>query len=123
MKRAYLPYYVSRAVLSAALSLLLLGLTWKAVALAAILFALFLLYLHSGWFTVDLSTPFFPLRRDERAREAQREALIAAVVAGVLVLVATSMFTTSLASAAAPLAFSLAVLAYFASQFVLLART
>lgn len=124
MKRVFLPYYLSRAVLSGAFSVVVAGLTWKAFALAAVLFGMFLLYLQSGWFTVDPATPLFPIRRDERGREAQRKALIAALLAGVgayLLLSALSL-PAGASVAPAPLAVSLSVLVYFISQFVLLAR-
>ncbi len=120
MKTALVPYYVSRALLSAAFSVLLFGLSWRALASAAILLALFLVYLHSGWFAVDTSHPLFPLRRDDRAREAQRKALIAAAIVGGLVYLGYSTLTSA---ASPPLAISAAVLVYFGSQFLLLART
>ena len=68
MKREYLPYYISRAVISLLFSLLVFGFSWKALLLSAILFGLFLLYLHSGWFSVDLKNPLFPLRCDSRGQ-------------------------------------------------------
>ncbi len=123
MKKQFVPYYVSRALLSAAFAVLVFGLNPKALLLGAILFAGFLVYLHSGWFALDLANPLFPLRRDDRAREAQRKALIAAVIAGALVFLSASAFTSSIPVAAPPLALSLAVLVYFGSQFFLLART
>jgi formate/nitrite transporter FocA (FNT family) len=122
MKKLLVPYYVSRGVLCAAFSLLVFGLTWKALVLGGILFALFLVYVHSGWFAVDPANPLFPVRRDERAREAQRKALVAAIMAGIFVYVAVSALQSSISVAAAPLAISLAILVYFASQFLLLAR-
>ena len=48
VKRQFLPYYASRAALSLALACLVLGFTWKALAMAAFFFGLFVLYLHSG---------------------------------------------------------------------------
>ena len=124
MKRQFLPYYVSRAVLSLAVSLLVLGLTWKALALAAFFFSLFVLYLHSGWFRVDPTQPLFPLRRDERGREIQRKALIAALVSGLafLLILTAIPFNSPLPLAAGPMALSLSICIYFATQFVLFAR-
>jgi sterol desaturase/sphingolipid hydroxylase (fatty acid hydroxylase superfamily) len=123
MKRGFLPYYVSRALLSGAFSIVVFGFTWKALVLAVFLFGLFLLYLHSGWFNVDRTNPLFPLRRDERGREAQRKAMIAALIAGVGVFLVLSAITLPAASLAAPapLAVSLSIIVYFGSQFVLLA--
>lgn len=123
MKKPFVVYYVSRALLSAGFSILVFGLTWKALVLAAVLFTLFLLYLHSGWFVTDPSNPLFPIRRDGRAREAQRRALIAAIVTAASVLLVVSIVAPAASVAAAPLAIPLALLAYFASQFYFLART
>ncbi len=122
MKRQFVPYYVSRAVLSAAFSVLVFGLNFKALLLGGVLFILFLVYLHSGWFAIDLANPLFPLRRDERAQQVQRKALIAAAIAGALVFVPASVFASTVAAGAAPFALSLAVVVYFASQFFLLAK-
>jgi hypothetical protein len=124
MKREFIPYYVSRAVLSLVLAVVVLGLTWQAAALAACFFAFFLVYLHSGWFEVDPSRPWFPLRRDERGREIQRKALIAALVSGVIVFVLLTAipFSASPALAAGPLAMVLGACVYFGTQFVLFAR-
>ena len=124
MNRQFLPYYISRAVLSLGIPLLILGFTWKALVLAAVFFGLFLLYLHSGWFRIDPSQPLFPIRRDDRGREVQRKALIAALVSGVaffLLLVAIRLGVPP-SSAAAPVAVSVSVIIYFATEFVLLAR-
>ncbi len=125
MNRMLIPYYASRAVLSLGFSLLVFGFAWKALALAALLFALFLLYLHSGWFQVDLTQPLFPLRRDDRGRGIQRKALIAALLAGVaLFLLLTALpIQIGLHATAASLALSLSVVVYFATQFFLFART
>ena len=124
MKRQFLPYYVSRAALSLVLAFVVLGFTWKAAALGACFFAFFLVYLHSGWFEVDPSRPWFPLRRDERGREIQRKALIAALVSGVIVFVLLTAipFSASPALAAGPLAMVLGACVYFAAQFALFAR-
>jgi len=122
--RHFLPYYISRAALSLAFSLLVLGFTWKALLLGAFFFGLFLLYLHSGWFRVDPARPLFPIRRDERGRDVQRKALIAALVSGAALffLLTVAPFSVALSSAAAPLAISLSVIVYFATQFVLFAK-
>lgn len=124
MKRQFIPYYLSRAALSLALAVVVLGLTWKAAVLAACFFAFFLVYLHSGWFEVDPSRPWFPLRRDERGREIQRKALIAALVSGVIIFVLLTAIpiSASLALAAGPLAVAFGACVYFATQFALFAR-
>ena len=124
MNRQFLPYYISRAVFSLGIPLLILGFTWKALVLAAVFFGLFLLYLHSGWFRIDPSQPLFPIRRDDRGREVQRKALIAALVSGVafFLLLGAIRLGVPPSSAAAPVAVSVSVIIYFATEFVLLAR-
>ncbi|MFL7812521.1 MAG: hypothetical protein ACK2TT_04285 [Anaerolineales bacterium] len=123
MKTEYLPYYLSRAVLSLLLAVVVFGVNWVAGAAAAVLFGLFLLYLHSGWFEIDLNYPFFPLRRDQRGRDVQRLALIAAVCTALLVGLAIKYLAAPLGLALSQgLALPLAVLAYFFTQWILLAR-
>ncbi len=125
MRRKFIPFYLSRAALSAIFAALVLGLTWSAVLLAIGIFGLFLLYLHSGWFRVDASHPLTPIRRDERARQIQRKALIAAVAIGLLIygVLTQAIGLLDLSLIAGPVALSLGVIAYFVTQFVLLART
>ena len=122
MKKEFLPYYVSRAVLSLLFSILVMGFTWKALLFAILFFAGFLLYLHSGWFSIDLRTPFAPLRRDLRGREIQRKALITAVIVGLVVHLAASPLSalTGLALSGG-IALSVGIVAYFATQFALFA--
>ena len=124
MKKEFIPYYLSRAALSAIFAILVMDFTWKAVLFAIFLFGLFLLYLHSGWFQIDPSHPLTPLRRDERGRQIQRNALIAAITVGVVIYLigsqASRLFGWPLV--AGPLALSLAMLTYFIAQFILMAR-
>ena len=124
MKREFIPYYLSRAALSAIFALLVMGFTWKAVLVAIVLFGLFLLYLHSGWFPVDPSHPLTPLRRDERGRLIQRNALIAAVIVGVLIYIILTQipFLSGMSIIAGPLALSGGILTYFFAQFILFVR-
>jgi len=125
MKKEFSLYYVSRAALSLVLAFAVCGLTWKALLLAAFFMALFVLYLHSGWFQIDASRPLFPLRRDDRGREVQRKALIAALVSGValfLILLATPLGAAP-AESAGPLAMVFGSCVYFATQFFLFARS
>jgi hypothetical protein len=124
MNRRFLPYYISRAALSAGFSLLVLGFTWRALVLAPFLFGLFLVYLHSGWFPVDPAQPLFPIRRDERGRDAQRKGFIAALASGaaLFVLLTAVPLGVPLSSSAGSLAVSVGVIVYFGTQFVLLAR-
>src|SRR3990170_1226818 len=93
MKKEYLPYYISRALLSFIFSILVMGFTWKAIVFATVLFGLFLLYLHSGWFSIDLKYPLAPLRRDTRGQEIQREALIFSVVVGTLAYLSSAQLS------------------------------
>ena len=125
MNSKFMPYYISRMVLSMALAFLVLGFTWMALLLAAFFLALFVLYLHSGWFQVDPAHPFFPLRRDERGREIQRKALIAALVGGVVLflILSADLFGIPGSAAAGPLAMVLGACVYFAVQFYLFARS
>lgn len=124
MKKEFLPYYLSRAVLSAVLAIAILEFTWQALLATLFFFGLFLLYLHSGWFKIDLTHPLFPIRRDQRAESVQRKALITALVIGLLsylvlpqlsALIGVSFFSANLA-------IPLAVISYFLVQFVLLSR-
>lgn len=125
MKKEYIPYYISRAILSAGFALLVFKLTWQAAVFGLLMFGLFLLYLHSGWFRIDLSQPLFPLRRDDRGASIQRKALIFAIVAGALVhlvLSQTPLFI-GMQAASGSLALAIAVLTYFISQFAFHLKT
>jgi hypothetical protein len=105
-------------------TLLVFGFTWKATPLAIVLFGLFLLYLHSGWFIVDLSHPITPLRRDARGQDVQRKALIGSVVLGLLVytILAELAGPLGLSLATGQVALSLGNIIYFVTQFFFLAR-
>jgi hypothetical protein len=124
MRKEFIPFYISRAVLSVVFSLVVFGVSWKAMLSAIVFFTLFLLYLHSGWFSIDPSRPLTPIRRDERAKEIQRKALIAAVTVGLLLYVILPQANTyrGLSLIAGPLALSFGVITYFITQFILLAR-
>ncbi|MBN1266914.1 MAG: hypothetical protein JXA25_15575 [Anaerolineales bacterium] len=124
MKTTYFPYYTSRAVLSIIFSLLIAGFSWKAGLFTVVLFTGFLLYLHSGWFQVDKSNPYFPLRRDENGKEIQRKAIVAAVVVSILLYSVSPLLNGFLAMAdiSNGVILSLGVLIYFLSQAVLFIR-
>jgi len=123
MKKEFMPYYISRAVLSFSFALLVMGITWKAVLLAIIFFGLFLLYLHSGWFSIDLRYPLIPLRRDPRGQEIQRKALISSVVVGLLIYLTSSQLSGLIGlSLSGNFAFSIGIITYFVTQFILFAR-
>ncbi|PID86537.1 MAG: hypothetical protein CSA11_10760 [Chloroflexi bacterium] len=124
MKKEFLPYYISRAILSGALAIVIFGMSWQAIPLSIFFFSLFWLYLHSGWFKIDLTHPFFPLRRDQRAQLVQRKALIAALVVGVLTFIGQTFLSDllPLPLLSVNLAIPLAIVVYFIMQFVLLSR-
>jgi len=124
MKKEFLPYYLSRGLFSALLSLLVFGLSWKAGGFAVFLFGLFFLYLHSGWFEIHLETPFTPLRRDTRGKEIQRKALIAALLCSTLFfLISPYLSSWFISPEARYLALVLGIFVYFGVQFTLLSRS
>lgn len=123
MKKEFLPFYISRAILSSIFSILVMGFTWKALLLAITFFGLMLLYLHSGWFSIDLRNPFMPLRRDPRGQEIQRKALIASVVLGLLIYLFSSPLSGLIGlPLSGNIALSIGIIAYFVTQFILFAR-
>lgn len=124
MKKDFLPFYISRAILSTAFAILVMGVNWMAALLAAVFFGLFLLYLHSGWFRVDLSHPFMPLRRDPHGQEVQRKALIASVIVGMLVYLIYPYLAGFIGfSLSGNVALSIGIMTYFVTQFILFIRT
>lgn len=86
MKRELTVYYISRAVLSALLAVLLVGqgsfVWWVGVVFGVLLYAGFLYYAHSGHYLIDPGMPLIPLRRDDRAMQVRDRALVAAVAVG-----------------------------------------
>jgi hypothetical protein len=124
MKREFLPYYISRAILSSLFALLIFGFTWKALLFLMILFGFFLLYLHSGWFRVDLSNPLLPLRRDSHAQSIQRKALIVSIGVGLLTYISLPYLSNALGmvTISGNIALGTATIAYFASQFMLFVK-
>lgn len=125
MKKEFLPYYTSRAAISVVFGILVMGLSWKAVLIAFVFFGLFLLYLHSGWFSIDLKNPFFPLRRDTHGQMVQRKALIIAIILGFVLFFVSlplSIYFGAM-SISGPVALSIGVITYFVAQFILFART
>ena len=124
MKKEFLPFYLSRAILSAAFASLVIGVNWTALLFAAGLFGLFLLYLHSGWFQVDPRYPLTPLRRDHHGQEIQRKALIASVVVGMLAYLISPYLLGFIGfSLPGNVALSVGIITYFVTQFVLFVRT
>ncbi len=111
MKKEFLPYYISRLILSMVFSILVWQFKLMAALMVTVFFGLFLLYLHSGWFSIDLSTPLYPLRRDLHGQDIQRKALIAAVTLGILLYVFAGSWISS------HLALSIGIVTYFIVQF------
>jgi hypothetical protein len=124
MKKEFLPYYISRAFLSIVFSILVIGLSWKAALLSILFFGGFLLYLHSGWFSVDLTNPLAPLRRDLHGQLVQRKALIISVVVGMSLYLLSMGLSSSLGMVlvSGHVALSIGVIVYFIAQFVLFAK-
>lgn len=124
MKKEFLPYYFSRAIISVLFAVVMFRFTWQALLAALFLYGMFLLYLHSGWFKIDLTYPLFPLRRDQRSELIQRKALVATLVVGILASLALPLLfgLTGLGFLARNLAIPLAIFTYFSVQFFLLSR-
>jgi hypothetical protein len=125
MKKEFFPYYISRLILSMAFSILVWGLTLTAALMAVVFFGLFLLYLHSGWFSIDLANPLFPLRRDSHGEAVQKKALILSVVVSLFLYTASiPLFNfTGIPLISGHLALSIGVVAYLVAQFFLFIRT
>jgi hypothetical protein len=119
MKRVLIPYYVSRAVLSALLGVVVAYPDrpwWTGLGVGALVFAVFLWYAHSGHYQIDPTTPLTPLRRDERGGAIRDRAVVWAVAAGgilfALLSLAGAVFQTTIA--AGSLALLSSVVIYFA---------
>ena len=124
MKKEFFPYYISRALLSIVFSIVIMGLSWKAVILAIGFFGGFLLYLHSGWFSIDLKNPLAPLRRDLHGQLVQRKALLIAMVVSVSIYLISTALSNYLGMVVVSghVALSIGVIVYFIAQFILFAR-
>lgn len=114
-----LPYYMTRALISVLFAFWTATIlqTWLGGLIAGVLlFAGFLWYAHSGWYQLDLTTPFFPLRRDERGQAIRNQALVVAVAVGGVVFAVASLLapSLSLAMSAGTIALISAVGCYFA---------
>jgi len=123
MKKEFMPYYISRVILSAIFAILVMGFNWKALLLGAGFFGFFLLYLHSGWYRIDLKNPYFPIHRDSHGQQIQRKALIAAVTVGLVIYLILSQISGLVETApSGSIALSIGVLVYFVTQFILFSR-
>jgi len=124
MDAKLIPYYVSRAILSAFMGLILSlgGLPWwVGASLGLATFVLFLWYAHSGRFLVDTSQPLTPLRRDEGGKSLRDKALRWAVVVGVLSfgLISLARLWLPLPSEVGALAVLAGAIAYFGVSWVI----
>jgi hypothetical protein len=119
MKKEYLPYYISRFVLSVVFSILVWHFSWMAALMTVVFFGLFLLYLHSGWFSLDLGTPLFPLRRDAHGQMVQRKALIVSIVFSLLLYTVSIPLSGLLGipTISGSIALSIGIITYFIAQF------
>jgi hypothetical protein len=128
MKRELVPYYISRAILSAGLGafFVLIGRwTWyAALCMGILMFGLFLWYAHSGSYLIDPSTPLTPLRRDARGKDIRNRALVIAVAVGGVGYVLLSLLELVLPSPPelGGLAIFMGVIVYFAASIWLFAR-
>lgn len=88
MRKELIPYYLSRAVFSALVGLLIglkVGPWWMGLLTGVLIFAGFIWYAHSGRYLIDTSRPLTPLRRDERGKRIRDRSAVAAVaIAGVV---------------------------------------
>ncbi len=125
MNKQFVPYYISRALLSAVFASYIVGFNWKAILITLVFFSFFLLYLHSGWFEINTENKLFPLRRDSRGQLIQRKALIIAIVLGVIAYFSMSLVFNNLGlvSDSGDIAFAILIIAYFSTQFVLFSKT
>ena len=120
-------YYVSRAVISAALTVLLAltGLEWwMAALLGVIVFAFFVWAPHSGRYSVHPELGVTALRRDERTQVINDKAARNAFVVTMLAIAGTAIYFGAIAAVSVPIAMLkwtlvLGVLVYFVSDFVL----
>jgi len=125
MKNKFLPYYISRFILSVVFSILIWGFTWNAALMTIVFFGLFLLYLHSGWFSIDLKNPLFPLRRDSHGQSVQRKALVTSIVFSLLLYTVSMPLSgfTGIPLISGHIALSIGIITYFIAQFTLFIKT
>ncbi len=118
MSVTYLPFYLSRAIIVSFFCFSTIGLNIEAGCWALGIFGLMVFYLHSGWFSVDLDKPFFPLKRDQFALDVQRKSLITAVSISILFNLLLNLFPwiTSYYPILDISILSLGVILYFVSQ-------
>jgi hypothetical protein len=127
MNRALIPYYTSRALLSAIFGYVIssaAGVLPGAI-LGAVTFLGFLWYAHSGRYLVDTSSPLFPLRRDARGSAIRdRSVVVAVTIAGLTYAILSIL--SPLLPLQAPigwLAIIIGVVSYFAASSWLFIRS
>lgn len=87
MKKELIPYYISRLIIAALFGTLFALSSpniWYGVIIGLIIYAGMIWYAHNARYIIDTSTPFFPLRRDERGKSIRDKALVYAVTIGAL---------------------------------------
>jgi hypothetical protein len=118
VNRALIPYYVSRALLSALFGYLISIGAGPAIGaiLGALTFIAFVWYAHSGRFLVDTRSPLFPLRRDARASAIRDRSLVVSVALAGLTYAVLALLSRVLALQlyAGGLALIVGVVSYFA---------
>ena len=95
MTKNMFPYYLSRAVLSAAFGFLLFGSgspLWMAVLLSVLILAFFFWAPHSGRYSVHPELGVTALRRDERTQGINDKAARNAFVVSMLVVAAIAVY-------------------------------
>lgn len=94
MKRSLLPYYISRAIVSALLGVIInFGGRpwWVGLLLGTLVFAGFIWNAHSGFYVIDTTRPLMPLRRDARGTAIRDRATVWGVAAGGAMFIALSL--------------------------------
>ena len=93
MNRALIPYYLSRAFLSALFGYLVATNAGAVtgMVLGGLTFLGFLWYAHSGRYLIDYSTPLFLLRRDDRGNAIRDRAVVVSVTVSALSYLALSI--------------------------------
>ena len=121
MKRELIPYYVSRAFLSALVGLLVSsgGEIWLGVLIGLVAYVGFIWYAHSGWYLIDPTNPLFPLRRDARGEAIRDRAVVLSVAVGGFAYLGLSITLRALSIEAnvGSWAFMAGVAAYFAISY------
>lgn len=126
MNRNLIPYYVSRALLSAVFGWFLslnLGL-WAGLLIGLAIYAYFIWQALSGRYLVNPSSPLFPFRRDDRSSAVRDKAVVVSVAIAGVIFFAASMAASFLpiGNQAGLIALVIGVITYFVTSNWLLVR-